>query len=80
MRQWAQRSTHKVQRPSTTVDQSTPTFITPLIDQIAGPLFESLAKDRLFKATRMPNWPALSRPRVYSKYKVSLSPTGLVHN
>ena len=80
MRKWVKRSTHKVQHTSKTADQSTPTFATPLVDQIAGPLFESLAKDRQFKATRVPNWSELSLTCIYSRYKVSVSLTRLVHN
>jgi len=71
MRKWAQRNPYKVQQPLRAADPSTPTFATPLIDGIAGPLFESFAKGRQFKATRMPNWSDLSRPCVYSEYKVS---------
>lgn len=80
MRTWVKPSTHKVQQVSKTADASTPTFATPLIDQIAGPLFKSLAKDRQFKATRVPNWSELSHTCIYSKYKVSVSLTRLVHN
>ena len=80
MRKWVKRRTNKVQQTSKTVDASTPTFATPLIDRIAGPLFKSLAKDRQFKATRIPNWSELSRTCIYSEYKVSVSLTRLVHN
>jgi hypothetical protein len=80
MRKWVQRDPYKVQQPAKIADPSTPTFTTPLIDRIAGPLFQSLAKNRQFKATRMPNWSAISPPCSHSMVKVSLFPTGPVHD
>jgi len=80
MRKWVQPNSHKVQQASKTADASTPTFTTPLIDRIAGPLFKSLAQGRQFRATRVPNWSELSRTCVYSKYKVSFSLTRPAHN